>query len=79
VVVETESNDRISVTVNSNPNGVRVWRRGKSIGRTPLVIQIGRGERRVFEIGSPGYGTRRLSLNGEKTDITVNLYAPGVK
>jgi hypothetical protein len=77
--VETESDDRIDVVVKSRPNGVRVWRRGKEIGRTPLVIQIGRGERRVFEIGSPGYGTRRLSLNGEKTEVIVNLYAPGVK
>jgi hypothetical protein len=73
VVVETKSADRIDVLVKSRPSGVKVWRLGKAIGRTPLVIQIGRGERRIFEVGTPAYGVRRLSLNGDKTEVTVDL------
>ena len=76
VVVETESNDRISVLVKSRPTGAKVLRRGKEIGRTPLTIQIGRGEHRIFEVGSLALGTRRISLDGEKTEIMVNVGAP---
>lgn len=79
VVVETESSDRIDVLVKSNPSKVRVWKRGKEIGRTPLVIQIGRGEHRIFEVGTPAFGVRRLSINGDKTEITVNLAVPAGK
>ena len=79
VVVETESSDRIDVLVKSNPSKVRVWKRGKEIGRTPLVIQIGRGEHRIFEVGTPAFGVRRLSLNGDKTEVTVNLAVPAGK
>jgi len=79
VVVETESSDRIDVLVKSNPSKVRVWKRGKEIGRTPLVIQIGRGEHRIFEVGTPAFGVRRLALNGDKTEITVNLAVPAGK
>jgi hypothetical protein len=76
VVVETDSNDRISVLVKSRPTGAKVLRRGKEIGRTPVVIQIGRGEHRIFEVGSLAFGTRRISLDGEKTEIMVNIGAP---
>jgi hypothetical protein len=76
VVVETESNDRISVLVKSRPTGAKVLRRGKEIGRTPLTIQIGRGEHRIFEVGSLAFGTRRISLDGEKTEVMVNIGAP---
>jgi len=79
VVVETESSDRIDVLVKSNPSKVRVWKRGKEIGRTPLVIQVGRGEHRIFEVGTPAFGVRRLSINGDKTEITVNLAVPAGK
>lgn len=77
VVIETKSNDRIDVLVKSRPSNVKVWRLGKAIGRTPLVIQIGRGEHRIFEVGGPAVGVRRLSLNGDKTEVTVDLIPPG--
>ena len=76
VVVETDSNDRISVLVKSRPTGAKVLRRGKEIGRTPVVIQIGRGEHRIFEVGSPANGYRRISLDGEKTEILVAIGPP---
>jgi hypothetical protein len=79
IVVQTESSDRIDVLVKSNPSKVRVWKNGKEIGRTPLVIQIGRGEHRIFEVGTPAFGVRRLSINGDKTEITVNLAVPAGK
>jgi len=79
VVVETESLDRVSVLVKSKPRSARVYKRGKEIGRTPLVIQIGRGEHRIFEVGVNLGATRRISLDGEKPEITVTLVAPEVR
>ncbi|HMA93296.1 MAG TPA: hypothetical protein VKP30_11465 [Polyangiaceae bacterium] len=71
--IETESNDRVSVLVRSKPDHARVLRRGKEIGRTPLVIQIGRGERRVFEVAAHGFGAKRVSIDGDKPEILVNM------
>ncbi len=73
VVVETDSKDRVSVLVKTRPDGARVMRRGKEIGRTPLVIQIGRGEHRIFEVMMVGFGTKRITLDGEKPEIMVNM------
>ncbi len=73
VVVETESQDRVSVLVKSKPRTAKVYKRGKEIGRTPLIIQIGRGEHRIFEVGVNLGLTRRISIDGEKPEITVPL------
>ncbi|HEY5959387.1 MAG TPA: PEGA domain-containing protein [Polyangiaceae bacterium] len=73
VLVQTEASDRVDVLVKSKPTGARIYRMGKEIGRTPAVIQIGRGEHRVFEVGSPSAGTKRISLDGEKSEVTVTL------
>lgn len=73
VVVETDSQDRVSVLVKSKPKNARVYKRGKEIGKTPLVIQIGKGEHRIFEVGPNLGATRRVSIDGEKPEITVTL------
>jgi hypothetical protein len=73
VVVETDSADRVSVLVKSKPTGAKVYRRGKEIGKTPLTIQIGRGEHRIFEVGWASSGSKRVSVDGEKPEITVTL------
>jgi len=77
IAVETESSDRISVLIQSKPRSAKVYKRTKSIGRTPLIVQIGRGERHVFDVGVNLGATRRIALDGEKTEITVTL--PEVK
>ncbi len=59
--------------VKSKPTGARVYRRGKEIGRTPLTIQIGRGEHRIFEVGFTNSGAKRISVDGEKPEINVTL------
>jgi ribonuclease E len=72
-IVVSESRDRTAVLITSRPMGARIYRRGKEIGRTPVTLEIGRGEHRVFEIGVPGASTRRISIDGEKPEIEVNL------
>lgn len=73
VVVETDSTDRVSVLLQSKPNNAKVLRRGKEIGRTPLTIQIGRGEHRVFEVAAYGFGAKRVTIDGEKPEVLVNM------
>jgi hypothetical protein len=75
VLVQTEAAERVDVLVKSKPSGARIYRLGREIGRTPAVIQIGRGERRVFEVGTPALGTKRVPLDGEKTEVMVTLVA----
>lgn len=38
-----------------------------------MTIQIGRGEHRIFEVGWTNTGSKRISVDGEKPEITVNL------
>ncbi len=73
VVVETESLDRVSVLVKSRPSNAKIYRRGKEIGKTPLMIQIGRGEHRIFEVGFTIAGSRRVSIDGEKPEVRVDV------
>jgi hypothetical protein len=73
VVVETDSSDRVSVLVKTRPEGARILRRGKEIGRTPLTIEIGRGEHRIFEVSMVGFGAKRITLDGAKPEILVNM------
>lgn len=73
VLAQTDSSDRIDILILSKPTGARVYRLGREIARTPVTIQIGRGERRVFEVGSPRLGTKRVTLDGEKSEIMVTL------
>ena len=75
-VIESDSNDRVRILVKSRPTGAKVLRRGKEIGKTPLLIEIGKGEHRIFEVGLPASGYRRLSLDGEKTEVLVNIGLP---
>ena len=73
VVVATDAVERIRVKVASVPAGAKVLRRGKEVGRAPLIIEIGKGEHRTFEVSSPGFATRKLTLDGEKTEVVVKL------
>lgn len=73
VIVQTEAKERVDVLVKSQPATVRILRRGKELGKTPVIIQIGRGERRVFEVNAPGYGLRRLVLGSDKPEVLVAL------
>jgi hypothetical protein len=37
------------------------------------VVQLKRGERHAYEVGLPGHITRKLVLDGTKTELTVGL------
>ena len=61
------------VTVKSKPAKVRFFHFGKQVGVTPFVLEFKPGERHAYEAGLPGYGTRKVVIDGSKPEITVGL------
>jgi hypothetical protein len=63
----------ITVTVNSVPPKALFYHFGKQVGVAPFVVQLQPGERHAYEVGLPGHITRKLLLDGTKTELTVGL------
>jgi hypothetical protein len=63
----------ITVTVNSVPPKALFYHFGKQVGVAPFVVQLQPGERHSYEVGLPGHITRKLVLDGTKTELTVGL------
>ena len=62
-----------SVTLKSIPPKARFFRFGKEVGTAPFVLQLPLGERRAYEAGLPGRVTRKVVVDGTKSEITVGL------
>lgn len=61
------------VTVKSHPPKARFFHFGKQVGVTPFVLLLKPGERHAYEAGLPGYGTRKVVIDGSKSEVTVGL------
>ena len=61
------------VTIKSSPKKVRFYHFGKLVGVAPFVLEFKPGERHAYEAGLPGYGTRKVVIDGSKPQITVGL------
>jgi len=61
------------VTVKSKPPKVRFFHFGKPVGVTPFVLEFKPGERHAYEAGLPGYGTRKVVIDGSKPVVIVGL------
>lgn len=62
------------VVVKLSPPGARLFRKGKPVGSSPVTIELGPDEkRRSFEVGMPGYVTRKLVVDGSKPEIFIGL------
>jgi hypothetical protein len=48
------------------------WK-GKEVGTTPFVLEIPSGTRRSYEMGLPGHVTRKVVIDGSKSEIKVGL------
>jgi hypothetical protein len=60
------------------PEGARVYYRGKEVGRSPFTLELPRGEKRAYEVGHPGYITRKLVVDGTEPTISISM-APAAK
>jgi len=67
------SGSTVRINVDSDPPGARLFWKGKEQGTTPFVLEFQPGERHAYELGLPGYTTRKVVIDGSKTDITVGL------
>ena len=63
----------IHVNVDSDPPGARLFWKGKEVGTTPFVLELQPGEKHAYELGLAGYTTRKVVIDGSKTDITIGL------
>jgi hypothetical protein len=70
--------DLVAVLLKIRPEGARVYYRGKEVGRSPFTLELPRGETRAYEVGYPGYMTRRLVVDGTEPVISISM-APAVK
>ncbi|HEY6081259.1 MAG TPA: hypothetical protein VIW29_20735, partial [Polyangiaceae bacterium] len=61
------------INVVTDPPGARLFWKGKEVGTTPFVLELPSGQRRSFELGKPGFITRKVVIDGSKTDITIGL------
>jgi hypothetical protein len=64
---------QIRIQVDSDPPGARMFWKGKEVGTTPFVLEFQPGERHAYELGLPGYTTRKVVIDGSKTDIKIGL------
>lgn len=65
--------EKRKVTVKSKPAKVRFFHFGKLVGVTPFVLEFKPGEKHAYEAGLPGYGTRKVVIDGSKPEILIGL------
>ena len=66
---------KIVVIVNVRPPQARIFYRGKEAGKSPLRVELEPGQRRSFEVGYPGFMTRKIVVDGSKPELLVGLRA----
>jgi hypothetical protein len=67
------SADSHTVTFKSLPAKARFYHFGKEVGTAPFSLEFKPGERHSYEVGLPGYITRKVTVDGSKPEITVGL------
>jgi hypothetical protein len=65
--------DTVRINVDSDPPGARLFWKGKEVGTTPFVLELKTGEKHAYELGLTGYTTRKVVIDGSKTDISIGL------
>jgi hypothetical protein len=65
------------INIDSEPPGARLFWRGKEVGTTPFTLEIPAGARRSYELGKPGFVTRRVVIDGSKPEISIGLKPQG--
>lgn len=63
----------IRIQVESDPPGARLFWHGKAVGTCPFVLELQPGEKHAYELGMPGYVTRKVVLDGSKREISIGL------
>jgi len=61
------------VIVTARPPEAKFYFKGKEAGTSPLRVELAPGEKRAYEVGLKGYGTRKVVVDGKKAQIDVGL------
>lgn len=70
---KTSSDEMTTVTVTAVPAQARFYYKGKPVGHSPMRVELKPGERRSFELGYPGYQTRKVTVDGTSTSMKVTM------
>ena len=73
VVTEAAAAGKRRVLMKSLPPKASFYHYGKQVGVAPFVLEFDPGERHAYEVGLPGYVTRKVVVDGSKPEITVGL------
>jgi hypothetical protein len=61
------------IRIASDPPGARMFWRGKEVGTTPFTLELQPGEKHSYEMGLPGYVTRKVVVDGSKSEISIGM------
>jgi hypothetical protein len=61
------------IRIASDPPGARMFWRGKEVGTTPFTLELQPGEKHSYELGLPGYVTRKVVIDGSKSEISIGM------
>jgi hypothetical protein len=61
------------IRIVSDPPGARMFWRGKEVGTTPFTLELQPGEKHSYELGLPGYVTRKVVIDGSKSEISIGM------
>jgi len=67
------TSDDVKIAIRIRPDGASLYYKGKVVGKTPFILKQPRGEKRSYEVGKPGYSTRRLTITGNERSIGFDL------
>lgn len=61
------------VTITSSPPKAKFYHYGKEVGTAPFVVDLQPGEKHAYEVWLPGHVTRKVLVDGSKTELKVGL------
>jgi hypothetical protein len=68
---EDEGGTKVVVTLR--PLDAKVYYKGREVGGSPFTLSVKPGKRRNFEVVRKGYLTRKLRVDGSKTEMVIGL------
>lgn len=61
------------VTITTVPPKAKFFHYGKEVGTSPFVVDLAPGEKHAYEVWLPGHITRKVLVDGTKTEINLGL------
>ena len=62
-----------AIRITPKPPRAKFFHFGKQVGTAPFVVDLPAGEKRAYEVWLPGHITRKLFVDGSKTEISIGL------